>query len=178
MILPLLLLAALSPVAVPAGPYVLVNGVIGPGEWTPAVRIALDARTEIRAQQDARHLFLAVTARDTPHSGLDLYVSCRDGLRMLHVSAALGERVFHGDRWSGIEWGRTRWWTANPVCVVVTDGVQRVIAPEAFEFQLERSRLGREVAVYVHLKRPEKRLPAEASPDDPGRWVRLALGPD
>jgi len=175
MILPLLFVAALSPVIVPAGPYVLVNGVLGPGEWRPSVRIPLDEHTELRAQKDARSLFLAVAFRDSSHTGLDLYVKCRDGIRMLHVSAALGERVFHDGTWSDIEWGRNRWWTANPVCVAAGDGTQHVVAPEAFEFQLARSRLGRQAAFYVHLKRPEKKLPADASPDDPGRWVRLSL---
>ena len=178
MMLLMLLLAALAPIAVPAGPYVMVNGSLGPGEWRSCVRIPLDASTELWAQRDARSLFIAVVSRDTSHTGLDLHVRCRDGLHLLHVSSALGEGVFRGGTWSALEWGHNRWWTASPVCVIVTDGAQHVEPPEAFEFQLERSRLGRETALYVHLKRPERRFPAGASPDDPERWVRLTLAGD
>lgn len=78
-------------------------------------------------------------------------------------------------RSSGLVWGRNRWWVANTVCVTVEEGKQVVIAPEAFEFQLDRARLDREVALFFHLKRPEKKLPAEASPEDPDRWLRLRL---
>jgi hypothetical protein len=175
MILPLLIAAALAPIAVPDGHYVLVNGLLGKGEWQSAITVPLDEQTELRAQKDSSSLFLAIVFKGPHHTGLDLHVKCRDDIRMLHVSSSLSESVFRESKWSDTAWGHNQWWAANPVCVVYEDGKQRVIEPEAFEFQLDRSQLGREVALYFHLKRPEKRLSADASPDTTDHWVRLTL---
>lgn len=175
MILPLLIAAALAPILVPGGRYVLVNGLLGKGEWQSSVSIPLDEQTELRAQKDSSSLFLAIVFKGPRHTGLDLHVKCRDDVRMLHVSSSLSECVFRGGAWSDTVWGRNQWWTANPVCVVFENDKQRVVEPEAFEFQLDRLQLGREVALYFHLKRPEKRLPTDASPDSTDQWVRLTL---
>ncbi|MBP7866726.1 MAG: hypothetical protein KA419_12340 [Acidobacteria bacterium] len=198
MILCLLLLAAgVSPV-VPLGPSILVNGFVGVDEWRGALGLPLDPEVELKAREDSRYLYLAVVFKGARHTGLDLYLTTRDGRAMLHVSSALGERAMednHPSKAGPIEdthpaaikdthalthalelvWGRNCWWTANPVCVTWEDGKQAVVAPEAFEFQLDRARLGREVALLIHLKRPDKTLPAGASPDVPDHWLRLKL---
>jgi len=61
------------------------------------------------------------------------------------------------------------------VSLVSEAGKQRAIGPEAFEFQLARAQLGRDVEVYLHLKRPEKKFPVGASQDATDRWLRLTL---
>ena len=175
MFLLFLLVATLTRYPIPDGKYVLVNGFLGNGEWESSINLPLDRQTELMAQKDSQSLFLAVIFKESTHTGLDLYVKCRSDVRMLHVSSSLGERIFKGGKWSETVWGNNKWWTANPVCVFVDDEKQQIVAPEAFEFQLERSHLGREVALYFHFKRPEKWLPTNASPDTTDHWVHLTL---
>lgn len=175
MIVPILLAAALTSVQVPTGPHVLINGLMGKGEWQSSVTVPLDEETELRACKDKQSLFLAVVFKGPRHTGLDLCVKCRDNVRMLHVSSALAESILQGNVWSDTTWGRNEWWTASPVCVFFDGGEQQIVEPEAFEFQLERSQLGREVALCLHLKRPGKRLPPAASADKTDGWVRLDL---
>jgi hypothetical protein len=169
------LVFVLAKLMVPDGPYILVNGQCGNDEWRDALQVAFDQEAELMVQKDARHLFISVRAKTSAHTGVDLYVKCRDDTRMLHVSSTLGERVLHDNQWSDIVWGRNLWWTANPVCVFMEGDRQIVMAPECFEFQLLRSELGSEVAVFIHLKRPEKKLPVNAEPERADHWLRLGL---
>ncbi len=169
------LVFVLAKLAVPDGPYILVNGQCGNDEWRGALQVALDRETELRVQKDPRHLFISIRAKASAHTGVDLYVKCRNDTRMLHVSSALGERILKDGQWSDIDWGKNVWWTANPVSLIMEEGQQKALAPECFEFQLARSELGSAVSLYVHLKRPEKRLPVQATPDSSEHWLQLKL---
>ena len=171
----LALLANVDPISVPDGRYVLVNGLIAAGEWDGSARVVLDAETQLLARKDRDHLFLAIVFKGPRHTGVDLYLRTKGLTRMLHVSSALGERTREGGSWSAIAWGRNSWWTANTIGMVAEDGQRRFLEPDAFEFQIARTALGDAAELFVHLKRPEKRLPAGASETADGGWARLLL---
>ena len=171
----LALVAALATLFVPDGRYVLVNGLLEKGEWDASASSLVDPQTEIRVHKDRRNVFLAIVFKGPRHTGVDLYVKSRGRTRMLHVSSALGERTFENGRWSDFTWGRNSWWTANAVGMVAEEGGRRILEPEAFEFQLDRREFGKSAQVYLHLKRPEKRLPTGASEEADDRWARLVL---
>jgi hypothetical protein len=160
---------------VPAGRHVLVNGLLGDAEWDSSGVARLDAETELRFHRDGGSLYLAVVFLGPRHTGVDLYLRSRGATRTLHVSSALGERTRQDDGWSATVWGRNFWWTANPIGSIVEDGRQRWLEPEAFEFQIDRRELGGEAALFVHLKRPEKLLPAGATAGDEAGWLSLRL---
>jgi hypothetical protein len=171
----ILLLAALSSVRVPDGRYVLVNGVIGENEWKDALSVSLDSETELLAKKDARNLFLAIAFKGPRHTGVDLYIRCRDGVRMLHVSSALGEARCLAGQKTEISWSLPRWWSANAIGVINVDGRSQFLEPDAFEFQIARSELGVEANIYIHLKRPEKHVPPGAGESTEDNWLRLRL---
>ncbi len=174
MIRTLIMLAALAAVPVPDGNYVLVNGTIGPGEWDRARAVALDAETELRVMKDRRSLFLAIVFKGARHTGVDLYVRSGGRVRLLHVSSALGEKDLTAGEEAEVAW-RNDWWTANGIGSVFEDGKMRWLEPEAFEFQLARIRLQTVIDLFIHLKRPEKRLPTGAVLEKPEGWLRLGL---
>jgi hypothetical protein len=169
------LVAALTAVSVPDGGYVLVNGLLGDGEWDGSAGVRLDAETEMRVHKDNESLFLAIVFLGPRHTGVDLYLQSRARTQMLHVSSALGEKVLEKGQWSEFTWGRNFWWSANAIGMIVEGDRQNVLEPEAFEFQIDRRELGSEVLLFVHLKRPEKLLPRGASEAVTDEWVRLRL---
>ena len=167
---------AAPPPAVPSGRYVLINGLLAPSEWDDALAVPLDPETELRIKQDDRSVFLALVFKGPRHTGLDLYWSTGGPSEMFHVSSALGERHRKSGTWSEMEWGTNRLWTANPVGLISGGGGQQVLAPEAFELQIDKARLaGLDLRLFVHLKRPEKTLPAGATPEKPGSWLAVPL---
>jgi hypothetical protein len=171
----LILAATLTGISVPDGGCVLVNGFVDADEWHSSASVRLDQDTEIRVHKDGDNLFLAIVFLGPRHTGVDLYLRSGSQTRMLHVSSALGEKVLEKGRWSELSWGRNVWWSANAVGVIAEGDHERVLEPEAFEFQLARRELGSEVFLFVHLKRPEKLLPAGASAETTEGWVRLTL---
>jgi hypothetical protein len=154
---------------------VLLNGLLGRGEWDRSASVRLDPQTEVRAHKNRENLFVAIVFLGPHHTGVDLYLRSRGRTRMLHVSSALGERALEQGEWSELSWGRNSWWSANVVGTIVEGDRQRFLEPEAFEFQLDRRELGPEVRLFVHLKRPEKLLPAGASEARTEGWLRLTL---
>lgn len=169
------LATCLASVPVPDGRCILLNGLLGVEEWADANVVRLDPDTEIRFQKDDESLFLAVVFLGSRHTGIDLYIQSSAGTRMLHVSTAVGEKVFIKDRWSEITWGQNSWWSANVIGTIVEGGRQRFLEPEAFEFQFDRSDFGDDIRLFIHLKRPEKTLPTGASANLSDKWVRLKL---
>lgn len=172
----LLLSAILASIPSFNGDCILLNGMLGPEEWKNADTVRLDPDTEVRFQMDDENLFLAVVFLGPRHTGIDLYIDSREARRMLHVSTALGEKVYQKDQWSDMTWGRNSWWSANVIQTIVEEGRQRFLEPEAFEFQINRSDLGDDISILLHLKRPEKILPAGASEVTSEKWLKLKLG--
>jgi hypothetical protein len=162
--------------AIPDGRYVLINGHIGSGEWDSSLTVPLDDKTELRLKKDRSSLFLAVVFKGPHHTGVDLYLKSAGRTRMLHVSSALGEKELRSGEWSEMNWGRNTWWTANTVGLINEQGKARPLAPDAFEFQISRQEIGRNIDLYLELKRPDKRLPSAASPDSADQWLHVKLG--
>jgi hypothetical protein len=173
--IPFVLSILMATATIPDGSCVLINGLVGEDEWERSASILLDAETELRVHKDPERLFLGVLFKGPRHTGIDLYLKAEGGTRMLHVSSALGDRMMQHGEWSEIVWGRNSWWTANPIGSIVEEGKQRFLEPQAFEFQIDRAALGDSVRVFIHLKRPEKRLPPEASEDREDGWLLLDL---
>lgn len=158
----------------------LINGMLGGGEWDHAAEVNLGWDTRLLLKEDGLYLYLAVFSPSRRHTGLDLYLADADGPRIrLHVSEALGDAPFLDGRWGEMRWGENRGWTANMIGGVVEEGVTRFLAPEAFEFQIDLELLGPEPwYAFVHLKRPELMLPEAASLEDPHSWAVLDLTAD
>ncbi len=134
--------AALATTPVPEGDYILINGSLGVEEWTDSGTMRLDADTEIRFHKDDDSLFMAIIFLGPRHTGVDLYVQSQGSIRMLHVSAALGDKILEGSQWSDVTWGKNSWWSANMIGSIYEEGRQRFLEPEAFEFQLDRCEFG------------------------------------
>ena len=175
LVVALMVSAALAMTPVPDGGYILLNGSLGAEEWADAGNIRLDPSTEIRFQKDDKSFFLAIEFLGPRHTGVDLYIQSHGSTRMLHVSSALGEKTFENDRWPDVAWGQNTWWSANVVESIYEEGSQRFLEPAAFEFQIDRSELGGDIGLFIHLKRPEKLLPPGASVIATEEWLRLVL---
>jgi hypothetical protein len=160
-----------------ADTLVLINGMLGEGEWAGATQTQLGRDTNLAVKRDHEFLYIALFSPLRRHTGLDLYLADADGPRIrLHVSGALGEASFLRGGWEELRWGENRQWTANMIGGVVETGVTRFLAPEAFEFQIHLDMLGAEPwRCFVHLKRPELILPEGASVDHPDSWALLAV---
>ena len=174
-IVALIFTACLAAMPVPDGGCILVNGLLGVDEWDDASSVRLDPDTEIRFQKDGKNLFLAIVFLGPHHTGIDLYLQSHGDTRMLHVSTAVGEKVLKDSQWSDITWGQNSWWSANVIGTIVEEGRQKFLKPEAFEFQFDRREFGDDIRLFIHLKRPEKLLPAGASAADSEKWMKLGL---
>jgi len=173
--LALLLCAALVVVPVPGGDVVMVNGLVGEGEWSNSGELKLDDATTLRFHATPRYLFLAVVFHGPKHTGIDLHLHSLGATRMLHVSSALGEKTLVDGTWSDYAWGENAWWTANGIGSIWDGSTSVSLKPQGFEFQIDRRELGPDVALYIRLKRPAKTLPAGASEDAVKNWIRLTL---
>ncbi len=163
---------------IPHGAPPLLNGTEGEKEWQrPGM---LECGTEevlLRLKQDSLYVYIAVSGRDTVHSGIDLYLdNMAGGIMMLHVSSAHGERRMEDSLWSETVWGPPRLWSSNIVESIFEDDRLKFISPDLFEFQIDRDLLpARTFKLAVHLKRPEKWVPAMADTLSSHDWIELAL---
>jgi hypothetical protein len=171
----IILVVSLVATSVPNGRCILLNGSLGIGEWAESGTLRLDTDTEIRFHKNDESLFLAIVFVGPRHTGVDLYIHFDEGTRMLHVSSALGEKIFEENHWSDFKWGQNDWWSANQIGSIYEGGRQRFLEPEAFEFQIDRRELGANISLFIHLKRPEKLLPTGASAEGEEGWMQLKL---
>ncbi len=160
---------------VPDGKSILVNGLLDEGEWINSSTVQLDETTEIRAHKNSDYLFLAIAFSGQRHTGIDLYTRSNGVTRLLHISSALGEKIFEEGVWSDYVWGRNSWWAANTIGSIFEDGRKRLLEPDAFEFQIDRRELGADLSLFIRLKRPAKVLPAGVTETERDKWVRLKL---
>lgn len=146
----------------PFGPAPLLNGLIGDSEWQypDDYRVGFHSGLDkglIMMKKDSSSLYLCIAPNDTLHTGLDLYIDNMAGeVFMLHISSAHGQRNLSDSGWGEMNWGPSEFWTSNLVQMIVENGERVIIAPEAFEFQIDRSLLPKKYFRFViHLKRPE-----------------------
>ena len=174
----------LGPVVVSGGPApfggsVMINGRSGPGEWSDSTcQIhSWENGVELRLKQDSGYVYFRISDSDTTHTGIDLYVDNKAGdVRLLHVSSALGERRLQDSIWSDFVWGGNDQWNANYLQAIYVDGQTSYLTPECFEFQVSKQWLtGAAFRLMVHLKRPEKQVPVDASNMSPANWTELRL---
>ena len=154
---------------------VLLNGFIGPNEWSGARKLDLGRGYSLLVKQDRRFVYLAVAfPRETRHSGIELYVADESGqLASYHISSALGRRVRSGDAWSAYEW-QPKSWSGNIVQMIVEEGKTKVLGVDAFEFQFERANFkGKRLRLRVELRRPAAVFPESSAETDPANWLQF-----
>jgi hypothetical protein len=165
-----------SPPKVARGTHVLVNGHFAQGEWSDATAVNLDSNHKLMVKQDDRYLYLAIEFLQQKHSGLDLALASPPGETLgLHVSSALATRTYRPEGWTDYDW-RAETWGANVIGTISDGGKMRVVEPDGFEVQMNRSLLrGNELFVRIELKRPAVIFPADSRDGDFTGWIRLGL---
>jgi len=157
----------------PLGPAPLLNGKVGASEWQyPGVVESGWGTGHIWFKKDSQFVYLCVAPSDTVHSGLDMYIDNMAGrIFMLHVSSAHGQRFLDDTLWQDMSWGPADHWTSNLIEMIVKDGKTVWLAPEAFEFQIDRQLLPAETfKLMIHLKRPELWAPSDADTLSSKTW--------
>ncbi len=132
-----------NPVIVPRGRYVLVDGKLGPGEWSDATRVVASDSVTLFLKRDDRYLFVALQPSVRAFFSVDLYFDRgRDApILDLHASAKLGEREGTFGQWPEWVWWNNRAWAAN-VARVATFEPREFLADEAKEYQIEIGQFG------------------------------------
>ena len=129
----LALLLALTPIAVPAGAPVTLDGVFAPAEWDDAATVPLGDGFTLQLKRHGTDLLVAIRYPAPAAAGVDLFFATGQGsLLNLHASARLGERLPQGSGWSPWAWGNNRLWDSH---VTMT-------AQPGREFRIARARLG------------------------------------
>lgn len=162
---------------VPFGAGILPNGFIGETEWDSAARIDLDDAVVMYVRQDSHYLYIGIYSTDTTHTGIDLYLQSDKSCRYrLHISSAHGQSRQCDTVWTEMDYCENRWWTSNIVESIFVDGATRYMAPEIFEYQIEKTMIdGEDLKLMIHLKRPEKIVPRNATVDSIDGWFTIRL---
>jgi len=163
--------------AVPAGSMVLSNGFFLTTEWADANRLEVSDSLEVFAKQDDRYLYLGIRTPRSSHTGIDLFIaSTQNSRHHLHVSSALSEAIYSNSNWSDSKWEENTWWVANKIGLYQDDSGRRTSEPEGFEFQISLDKLkSNDVALALHLKRPDLKYPADLEDSSISNWLRLIL---
>ena len=164
---------------VPEATHVIMpNGFFAEGEWDDASKVDVEDGIKVYAKQDERHLYVAICAQDTAHTGLDLYIATNAESQLLfHVSSAFASATCENGEWSEWRWEQNRRWTANKIGLY-HDGDKRCSSePEGFEFQISKDMIHGEV-VYVafRLKRPPYEYPSEEDREAFNNWIPFRIG--
>jgi hypothetical protein len=167
--------------AVPGGSGILLNGFVGDNEWTSkrALHVPLGDSIELYLIQDSQFVYLGIRSTDTLHTGIDLYIADdRNHRRLLHTSASHGQQDLDDDSADGLTFGINQYWSSNVVESFYEEGKMHWVAPEIFEFQIDKVLTGSDrLRLMIHLKRPEKICPLGAVPDSVDNWIEFRLLP-
>jgi len=165
--------------AVPYASGILPNGYIGDGEWDTArvLHIQTPERIDLRLKQDSQYVYIGIHSTDTVHTGIDLYMAdTRGHRRVLHISAAHGQCENLDSANPGLVFGINRLWTGNIVENYWEEGKEYFVAPEIFEFQIDKRFLPQSsFRMLIHLKRPQKISPADAVIDAVDNWFEFTM---
>jgi len=173
-------------VHVPTGKPVMVDGKIGPGEWSDAAEVKMPSGGRLYIKVAGEFVYVAVQFPATRSGFTDLYIASQDGsIYDLHASAKLGERKLQGGKWPDWRnWWNNRGWVAN-VSQVESFEKRTFVPADVREYQIERSRFaGREwrLMLDVSMESPGGkytvvRLPGSASDSNPEKWLRVQFDP-
>jgi len=173
-------------VHVPTGKPVMVDGKIGPGEWSDAAEAEVPSGARLYIKTSGDFVYVAVQFPAGRSGFTDIYITSEDGgIYDLHASAKMGERRLDGGKWpEWSDWWNNRGWVAN---VSRVDSFEkRTFVPAGVrEYQIERSRfVGREWRLMLDMsmespggKYTVVRFPASASDSNPEVWLRVQFGP-
>jgi hypothetical protein len=173
-------------VHVPTGKPVMVDGKIGPGEWSDAAEAKVPGGARLYIKTSGDFVYVAVQFPAGRFGLMDIYITSEDGgIYDLHASAKLGERRLDGGKWpKWSNWWNNRGWVAN---VSQVDSFEkRTFVPAGVrEYQIERSRfVGREGRLMLDMSMESQggkytvvRFPASASDSNPEKWLRVQFGP-
>jgi hypothetical protein len=163
--------------AIPYGAGILPNGFVGEKEWADAAWIELYDNVMLYISQDSQYIYVGIHSTDTTHTGIDLYLQTDRSCRYrLHISSAHGQSEMCDTVWTDMDYCENRRWTSNIVESIFVDGKTEYIAPEIFEYQIERNLIpGSELRLMIHLKRPEKIVPSGATVDSTEEWLGIRL---
>jgi len=91
---------------VPSGKHILVNGKFPGHEWNDAFKKQVAEDLRLYLKQDEKYLYIGIEFLKEKHTGIDLYLADSPGNhRMLHISAALGEKEFVDSLWRDTVFG-------------------------------------------------------------------------
>ncbi len=160
---------------VPEGSHILVNGIFEDLEWKDALKKDLDDNLKLYLKQDKQYIYIGIRFMKIKHTGIDFYLSdSKENRIMMHISSALAETRWDGTKWMESKWGRNSLWTGNVICLYVDEGKRKVVAPDGFEFQIDKKMLpGKLRSLMMKLKRPEKIYPQKATDSGTVHWLDL-----
>lgn len=173
-------------VHVPTGKPAMVDGKIGPEEWSDAAEAEMPGGGRLYIKTSGDFVYMAVQFPAGRSGFTDIYIAPEDGaIHDLHASAKLGERQFEGGKWP--EWSRwwnNRGWVAN-VSQVESFEKRTFVPAGVREYQIERSRfVGRKWRLMVGISMESQdgkytvvRFPVQASDSNPEKWLRVHFGP-
>ncbi len=173
-------------VHVPTGKPVMVDGKIGPGEWSDAAEVKMPRGARLYIKLSGDFVYVAVQFPATRSGFTDLYIAPEEGsIHDLHASAKLGERQLHDGKWpEWRNWWNNRGWAAN-VSQVESFEKRTFVPADVREYQIERSRfVGREWRLMLDMSIESQggeyavaRFPVSASDSNPEKWLRVQFGP-
>ncbi|HSQ23213.1 MAG TPA: hypothetical protein VLN44_02325 [Pyrinomonadaceae bacterium] len=169
---------ATPPIAIPKGKHILVDGMLGPGEWADARRIPASDSVTIYLKRDASYLYVAVEPAGGAFS-VDLYFDPGNGASILdlHASAKLGERKGSFGQWPEWDWWNNRGWAANVVRVANFEP-RTFLVDNAKEYQIEIQRLGARrfwLSADVQTGEKTRTIPSDGTERHGRRWLELRL---
>ena len=102
-------------VHVPTGKPAMVDGKIGPEEWSDAAEAEMPGGGRLYIKTSGDFVYMAVQFPAGRSGFTDIYIAPEDGaVHDLHASAKLGERQFEGGKWpEWSDWWNNRGWVAN-----------------------------------------------------------------
>jgi len=189
----LLMTLTVSAIEIEKAPYrtgvVMINGYFHQGEWSypPVFKYCTENGVDIRIQHDSLYIYIGLNDYapwitgsdiDTNHTGVDLYIDDTKGnIRLLHISSALGEKVFSDGVWSDMNMAEHFDWTGSMIQSIYVDNKQKYVGPDNFEFQISKKLLPeKSFKMMIQYKRPGKIAPPDASTDSSESWMTFNLG--
>lgn len=159
------------------GTHILPNGKFAKDEWADASKAQLKNGVALLAKQDSVYLYLGIQFLDTMHTGIDLYLAeSAEKVKMLHVSAALGEKDLVEGVWSDYLWGKNDLWVANSIGTIRVGDQKEVVPLEGFEFQINKSMFQKkQLSLMIRLKRPALVCPPDANAKSIENWLVIEL---